>query len=47
MMIITDKDQLLFYLKWNVIEPTDGVCAIGSGGNYALASAKALIENTD
>jgi ATP-dependent HslUV protease subunit HslV len=30
-----------------VIEPDDGVLAIGSGGNYALAAARALIENTD
>ena len=30
-----------------VIEPDGGVCAIGSGGNYALAAARALIQNTD
>jgi len=30
-----------------VIEPDGGVCAIGSGGNYALAAARALIEETD
>ena len=30
-----------------VIEPDDGVLAIGSGGNYALAAARALIANTD
>lgn len=48
MMIVADKDQLLILSgNGDVIEPTDGVCAIGSGGNYALASAKALIENTD
>ncbi|MFR2457929.1 MAG: hypothetical protein ACLTAO_02035 [Christensenellales bacterium] len=28
-------------------EPDGGVVAIGSGGNYALAAARALIENTD
>ena len=27
--------------------PDDGVCAIGSGGNYALAAARALYEETD
>ena len=30
-----------------VIEPDDGVLAIGSGGNYALSSARALMQNTD
>ena len=30
-----------------VIDPDDGIAAIGSGGNYALAAAKALKENTD
>ena len=30
-----------------MIEPDDGVLAIGSGGNYALAAARALMENTD
>ena len=31
----------------DVIEPDEGVCAIGSGGNYALAAARALYEETD
>ncbi|NLE20130.1 MAG: HslU--HslV peptidase proteolytic subunit, partial [Clostridiales bacterium] len=30
-----------------VIEPDDGVCAIGSGGNFALAAARALVQNTE
>ena len=30
-----------------VIEPDEGICAIGSGGNYALAAARALSQNTD
>jgi ATP-dependent HslUV protease subunit HslV len=30
----------------NVIEPDGGVAAIGSGGNYALAAAKALLKHT-
>ncbi len=30
-----------------LIEPDDGVLAIGSGGNYALAAARALLDNTD
>ena len=31
----------------DVIEPDEGIVAIGSGGSYALASARALIENTE
>jgi ATP-dependent HslUV protease subunit HslV len=31
----------------NVIEPDDGIAAIGSGGPYAQAAAKALVENTE
>jgi ATP-dependent HslUV protease subunit HslV len=30
-----------------VIEPDEGIVAIGSGGSYALASARALMENTE
>ena len=48
MMIVADKDKLLILSGMgDVIEPQDDVCAIGSGGNYALAAAKALIQNTD
>ncbi len=31
----------------DVIEPDDGVAAIGSGGSYALAAARALLANTE
>ncbi len=48
MMIVADKDQVLILSgNGDVIEPNDGICAIGSGGNYALAAAKALMENTE
>ncbi len=48
MMIVADKNQILILDgQGEVIEPQDDVCAIGSGGNYALAAAKALIQNTD
>ena len=48
MLIVADKDNLyLISGDGNVIEPEEGVCAIGSGGNYALSAARALIENTD
>ncbi len=48
MMITADKNTLLIVSgSGEVIEPDDGVCAIGSGGNYALAAARALAEETD
>ncbi len=48
MMIIADKDTLLILSgTGEVIDPDGGVCAIGSGGNYALAAARALYKETD
>ena len=48
MMICADKTSLLIVSgTGEVIEPDDGVCAIGSGGNYALAAERALAEETD
>ncbi len=48
LMIVADKSTLLVLTSMgDVIEPDDGVCAIGSGGNFALSAAKALINNTD
>ena len=48
MMITADKDSLLIVSgTGEVIEPEDGVCAIGSGGNYALAAARALKQETE
>lgn len=48
MMIVADKDTLLIVSgSGEVIEPDEGVCAIGSGGNYALAAARALVQETD
>ena len=48
MMIVADKDQLLVLSgTGEVMEPDSGVVAIGSGGNYALSAARALVENTD
>ena len=47
-MITADKDTLLILSgTGEVIEPDEGICAIGSGGNYALAAARALAQNTD
>jgi len=48
MLIAADKDNLLIISgTGEVITPDDGVCAIGSGGNYALAAARALVYNTE
>jgi len=48
MMIVADASTLLIITgTGEVVEPENGICAIGSGGNYALAAAKALSENTD
>ena len=48
MMLCADKDNLMLVSgTGEIIEPDDGVIAIGSGGNYALAAARALYENTD
>lgn len=48
MLIVADSERVLIISgNGDVIEPQDNICAIGSGGNYALAAAKALAENTD
>ncbi len=48
MMIVADENQLLMISgNGEVIEPDGGVCAIGSGGNYALSAAKALLQETN
>ncbi|MFY9296024.1 MAG: ATP-dependent protease subunit HslV [Caldicoprobacterales bacterium] len=48
MLIAMDKDTLLIISgTGEVIEPDDQIAAIGSGGSFAMAAAKALLENTD
>ena len=48
MLIVADASAaLLISGNGDVIEPEAGVVAIGSGGPYAQAAARALIENTD
>ena len=48
MLIVADVNQLLVLTgSGEVIEPERGVAAIGSGGAYALAAARALLEHTD
>jgi len=45
MMIVADKNvSLVMTGTGDVLEPENGVIAIGSGGNYALAAARALID---
>ena len=47
MMLCADKDTLMLVSgTGEVIESDDGVLTIGSGGNYALAAARALMQNT-
>ncbi|SUP41276.1 ATP-dependent protease subunit HslV [Veillonella criceti] len=48
LLLVSDgKTILLVSGNGEVIEPDDGICAIGSGGNYALAAARALASNTE
>ena len=45
MMIVADKDVMLILTgNGDVLEPEGGIAAIGSGGNYALAAARALAD---
>ena len=45
MIIVADKESTLILSgNGDVLEPEDGIAAIGSGGNYALAAAKALSD---
>src|SRR6202167_2161868 len=45
MMIVADKDvSLVLTGTGDVLEPEAGVMAIGSGGNYVLAAARALVD---
>mgnify|MGYP004556096523 FL=1 len=48
MLIVANKESMLIVSgTGEVIDPDDGVAAIGSGGNYALAAGRALLQNTD
>jgi ATP-dependent HslUV protease subunit HslV len=47
MLLVGDADSLLIVSgSGDVIEPDDGVAAIGSGGSYALSAARALVRHT-
>ena len=48
MLLCADRENLMLVSgTGEVIEPDGGILAIGSGGNYALAAARALYQNTD
>ena len=48
LLLAMDTSHILIISgRGDVIEPDEPVAAIGSGGNYALAAAKALLRNTD
>jgi len=42
LIVMNDKDMLLISGTGEVIQPDDGILAIGSGGNYALSAGRAL-----
>lgn len=45
MMIVADKHEVLVLTgTGDVLEPEDGITAIGSGGNYALSAARAIVD---
>ncbi len=47
LLIVADVEDLLVISgSGDVVEPDDGIIAIGSGGNYALAAARVLVKHT-
>jgi ATP-dependent HslUV protease subunit HslV len=47
MIVADEKSSFLLSGNGDVIAPDDGLLAIGSGGSYALAAARALLEHTE
>jgi ATP-dependent HslUV protease subunit HslV len=48
LLVVADTHQTLMLSgTGDVIEPDEGIMTIGSGGSYALAAARALMQNTD
>lgn len=48
LLVVVDKDtSILISGSGDVIEPSDGIIGVGSGGPYATAAARALLNNTD
>jgi len=47
LLVVADRESSLVVSgTGDVIEPEDGLCAIGSGGNFALAAARALVKHS-
>ncbi|HVB99500.1 MAG TPA: ATP-dependent protease subunit HslV [Candidatus Dormibacteraeota bacterium] len=46
LIVVDNKQTLLISGNGDVIEPDDGITAIGSGGPYALSAARALVKHT-
>ncbi|MDE1176840.1 MAG: ATP-dependent protease subunit HslV [Edaphobacter sp.] len=48
LLIVADtKTTLMLSGTGDVIDPDEGICAIGSGGSFALSAGRALLENTE
>lgn len=47
LLVMNTEDLLIVSGGGEVIQPDDGICAIGSGGAFALAAGRALARNTD
>ncbi|KGQ70118.1 HslU--HslV peptidase proteolytic subunit [Chelonobacter oris] len=48
MLIVADEtESLIITGNGDVVQPEDNILAIGSGGNYAMSAARALLQNTD
>lgn len=47
MVVANDQKSFLVMGNGDLLEPDDGILAIGSGGSYALAAARALVRHTD
>jgi ATP-dependent HslUV protease subunit HslV len=48
LLVVCDRESSLVVSgTGDVIEPEDGICAIGSGGNFALAAARALVDHSE
>lgn len=47
MLVANAEKTFLISGNGDIIEPEDGIVAIGSGGNFALSAARALVDNTE
>ncbi|MBT3428166.1 MAG: ATP-dependent protease subunit HslV [Gammaproteobacteria bacterium] len=47
LLVADEKDSLMITGTGDVVEPSDGIMAIGSGGQYAKAAALAMVAHTD